>query len=311
MKKICISLVLIIFVKVVAYAQSTDPKSLIGRWNMTLDVNGKAKPSWMEVKLSGFKTLVGSYVSVAGSARPVAEVKFDNGDFHFEIPPQWESGNQNLKVEGKLTTSGIEGKVTEPNGKTYNWTGVKSPELKRDTLPTWTVPLQLFNGRDLTGWMADGPNQWEVVDGILTNPKAGANLITEQVFDDFKLIVEFRYPKGGNSGIYLRGRYEVQIEDSPKDADPNNILFGGVYGFLTPTEMATLGAGEWQRYEITLIGRKVTIVANGKIIINNLDIPGITGGALDSDEAAPGTIYLQGDHTAVEFRKIEIRKGEY
>ena len=64
--------------------------------------------------------------------------------------------------------------------------------------------------------------------------------------------------------------------------------------------------GEWQSYDITLVGRLVTVVLNGKTIISNQQIPGITGGALDSDEAAPGPLYLQGDHTAVEYRNIVL-----
>lgn len=289
------------------YVQSiADPKELIGRWDITLDVNGKAVPSWLEVKLSGHKTLVGYFVATSGSARPVAEVKFSDGKFRFEIPPQWEGGNQNMIIEGELTAGGIQGIMTDPNGKKWNWKGVKAPYLKRTTSPIWAKPINLFNGRDLTGWKASGANQWIVKDGILTSPKAGSNLITEQKFNDFKLHVEFRYPKGGNSGVYLRGRYETQIEDSPKDAHPNSVLFGGIYGFIPANEMATLGPDQWQTFDITLVGRMVTVVANGKTIISNQEIPGITGGAIDSNEGEPGPIYLQGDHMPIEFRKITI-----
>ncbi|WP_316789364.1 DUF1080 domain-containing protein [Pedobacter frigoris] len=290
-----------------AVIQSTaEPKDLIGRWDITVDVNGKSAPSWLEVKLSGFKTLVGYFVSTAGSARPVSEVKFDNGKFRFEIPPQWESGAQNLVIEGELTSGGMQGTMTDCDGKKYSWKGVKAPYLKRTSAPVWGKPINLFNGKDLAGWKASGKNQWVVKNGILTSPTAGSNLITEQKFNDFKLHVEFKYPEGGNSGIYLRGRYETQIEDSKKDAHPNSVLFGGIYGFLTANEMVTLGPGQWQTYDITLVGRLVTVVANGKTIISNQEIPGITGGALDSNEGEPGPIYLQGDHMPVEFRKIVI-----
>ena len=122
---------------------------------------------------------------------------------------------------------------------------------------------------------------------------------------DFKANIEFRYPEGSNSGIYLRGRYEVQIADN-YGLSPMDIYFGGVYGFLEPNENVAKKAGEWQTYEITLIGRRVTIVANGKTIIQDQTIPGITGGALDSDEAAPGPFMIQGDHGPVEFRKFEV-----
>ena len=283
-----------------------DVKDLIGRWDITVDKNGKPAPSWLEVKLSGTHTLVGYFVGTSGSARPVAKINFDNGKFSFAIPPQWEAGNQDFVIEGELTTSGIQGTVVTSEGQKYNWKGVRAPYLTRTTAPVWGKPIELFNGKDLTGWKALGNNQWKVINGVLTSDKSGANLVSDQKFTDFKLHVEFRYQKGSNSGVYLRGRYEVQIEDSPKDAHPSNILFGGVYGFLTPSEIAALGPDQWQTFDITLIGRKVTIVANGKTIISNQEIPGITGGALDSNEGEPGPVYIQGDHGPIEFRKIVI-----
>jgi len=213
----------------------------------------------------------------------------------------------NLSVEGEVVNGVLQGTITEPDGKTYRFKGVRAPELKRTAAVKWGKPNQLFNGKDLSGWKATGKtNQWVVKNGILTSPQSGSNLVSEQKFEDFKLHVEFKIPAGSNSGVYLRGRYEVQIEDSPKDAHPNAVLFAGVYGFLAANEMVNKGAGEWQTYDITLIGRLVTVVANGKTVISNQEIPGITGGALDSREAEPGPIYFQGDHGPVEFRKVII-----
>lgn len=131
-------------------------------------------------------------------------------------------------------------------------------------------------------------------------------MVSTRKFKDFKLHIEFKYHKESNSGVYLRGRYEVQIIDNPKTDHPNSHLFGGVYGFLVPNEMAVKGPDQWQSFDITLIGRMVTIVANGKTIICNQEIPGITGGALDSDEGAPGPIYFQGDHGPIMYRNIII-----
>ena len=128
-------------------------------------------------------------------------------------------------------------------------------------------------------------------------------------YEDFKLHIEFRYPKGSNSGVYLRGRYEVQIEDN-YGKEPTSTLFGGIYGFLTPNEMAALPAGEWQSFDITLVGRRVSVVANGKKIITDQIIPGITGGALDSKEGLPVPLMLQGDHGPVEYRNISIQLPE-
>ena len=115
-------------------------------------------------------------------------------------------------------------------------------------------------------------------------------------------------PPKGNSGVYLRGRYEVQVEDS-KGLELDSHHEGGVYGLLTPNEDAAKGPGEWQSFDITLYGRMVTVVLNGRAIIIRQEIPGITGGALDSKEGEPGPIYLQGDHAAIEYRKIVLTPG--
>jgi hypothetical protein len=284
----------------------TDTTQLIGRWDITIDENGKSAPSWMEVKISGIKTLVGYFVGASGSARPVAKVTLNNGKFSFSIPPQWEAGDQDLVIKGEVAASGLIGTITTSEGKTYNWKGVKAPYLKRTVAPVWGKTIELFNGKDLSGWKALGENQWEVKNGILTSSRSGANLISNEKFTDFKLHVEFRYQKGSNSGVYLRGRHEIQIEDSPKEQHPSSVLFSGVYGFLTPSEIAALGPNTWQTFDITLTGRMITLVVNGKTVITNQEIPGITGGALDSNEGEPGPIYIQGDHGPIEYKKITI-----
>ncbi|MCW5516590.1 DUF1080 domain-containing protein [Muriicola sp. Z0-33] len=282
-----------------------DENPLEGRWNLSISQEGKELPSWLEIRHSGTNTLVGRFVYAFGSARPIAEVKLQDGKFSFEIPPQWEPGKTNMKFEGALSGEKLMGTMVYTDGKSYDWEASRSPELPHNANPVWGESTALFNGKDLSGWQAMGENQWQVTDGILTSQKSGANLVSDQKFTDFKLNVEFRYPEGSNSGIYLRGRYEVQIADN-KGLAPSDIYFGGVYGFLTPNEMVAKAAGEWQTYEITLIGRRVTIVGNGKQIITDQIIPGMTGGALDNNEAAPGPILIQGDHGPVEFKKITI-----
>jgi len=284
-----------------------EAKDLLGRWDLEVTQEGSVAPSWLEIKLSGYNTLVGAFVAQSGSSRPVSHILLQDGKFSFAIPPQWEEGTGDIVIEGKLEGGNLIGTIQGIDGAISNFKGSKAPYLKRTSPVTWGEPIALFNGKDLSGWKASNEqNNWEVKDGILSNAKAGANLITEQKFDDFKLQVEFRYPAGSNSGIYLRGRYELQIEDSPKDQHPGPLYFGAIYGFLSPNEMAALGPNEWQTYDVTLVGRLVTVVANGKTIISNQEIPGITGGALDSKEGEPGPLYIQGDHGPIEFRKISI-----
>lgn len=286
-----------------AFAQ--DTKALEGRWDLVVAKDGKELPSWLEVKHSGNHTLVGRFVYAFGSARPISEVKLKDGKFSFSIPPQWEQGDRNMDFEGSLEGNGIKGTMVYTDGKSYTFTGTKAPSLMRDKEPAWDKAVPLFNGKDLKGWHTEGDNQWVVESGVLKSPKSGSNLFSDGKYNDFKLHVEFRCPKGSNSGIYLRGRYEVQIMDS-KGLEPEDGLFGGIYGFLTPNEMAAKDASEWQSYDITLIGRTVTVVANGKSIITSTLIPGITGGAIDSKEGEPGPLMIQGDHGPIEFKNITI-----
>jgi hypothetical protein len=302
-RSIVIAFAVIFISAMSASAQNVSPVE--GRWDITIDQNGKPTPSWLEVTHSGHKTLVGRFVYAFGSARPIAEVKLADGKYNFAIPPQWEPGDRYMEFEFTVNGDALAGTMTYTDGKKYNWTGTRAPSLRRTKAPVWDKPITLFNSKDLKGWTPQGENQWIVKDGVLTSPKSGANLVTDQKFTDFKLHVEFRYQKGSNSGIYLRGRYEVQIEDN-KGKEPTPGYFGGIYGFLTPSEMAAKDAGEWQSYDITLIGRHVTVEANGKVIISNQEIPGITGGAIDSNEGEPGPLLIQGDHGPVELRNIVI-----
>ncbi len=282
-----------------------DPPAIIGRWDLTVNYPGKEYPSWLEVSHSGYHTLVGRFVGSGGSARPISRVNFKDNKFNFSIPPQWEQGNNDITVEGTLQGDMLTGTITSSDGKTYNWVGVRAPLLKREGEVVWGNPITLFNGKDLDGWHAQGENQWQAVSGVLKSPKSGSNIMTDKTFTDFKLHIEFRYPKGSNSGVYLRGRYEVQIEDN-KGMEPQNDFISAVYGFLTPSEIAANGSGEWEVYDITLVGRMVTVIMNGKTVICNQQIPGVTGGAINSKEGDPGPILLQGDHGPIEFRNIVI-----
>jgi hypothetical protein len=146
---------------------------------------------------------------------------------------------------------------------------------------------------------------WQAENGVLANKLKGSDLLTEVKLEDFKLHIEVNYPEGSNSGIYLRGRYEVQVQDD-YGKEPHSRYMGGVYGHITPTANAAKPAGEWQVFDITLLGRWVTVELNGKVIIDNQEIPGITGGALDSREGEPGPIMLQGDHGPVSYRNIVV-----
>src|ERR1043166_3453086 len=176
---------------------------VVGRWDLTLTASdGRKLPSWLEVQGSGNHVLVGRFVAVVGSARPIARLDFAHDTLRFAIPSQWEAGTGDLRLEAVLAGDMLSGAVTMPDGTRLPLTGVRAPSLHRNAPPRWGTPVRLFNGRDLTGWHpAGGENQWKVIRGVLSNQKGGANLVTDRTVTDFKLHVEFRYPADGNSGI--------------------------------------------------------------------------------------------------------------
>lgn len=290
-----------------APAAAAIDSGLVGRWDITVQTPDGSRPSWLELWVSGRDALVGRFVGIVGSARPIAAVQVGGDSIHFAIPHQWENGDGELTVTGRLTSGRLAGSMTFPDGKRFEWTGVHAPALRGDATPKWGAPIHLLHANDLGGWQAQGgaQNQWVVTNGVLRSPHSGANIETTQKFKDFKLHIEFRYPKESNSGVYLRGRHEVQIQDDYGLA-PMDDRFSGVYGFISPSRIAAKRAGEWNAYDITLVGRMVTIIANGTRVICNQEIPGITGGAIDSDEGAPGPLLLQGDHGPIEYRNIII-----
>lgn len=299
-------LLLVLIVTIGSTRINAQTASPIGRWDLMVDLGNKQVPSWLEVKLSGIKTLVGYFVADGGSARPISKVNFSNGKISFSIPPQWENSEKDMVFEAELKGDKLTGAIISSMGQKQSVVGERAPLLTRTAPVVWGTPIKLFNGLNLNGWHGSkGRNQWVAENGVMKSPKSGANIISDQTFNDFKLHIEFRYPEGSNSGVYLRGRYEIQVEDN-RGQEPLSTFFGGIYGFITPNEMAAKAPGEWQTYDVTLVGRRVTVVANGIKIITDQIIPGITGGALDSKEGEPGPIMLQGDHGPIEYRNIII-----
>jgi hypothetical protein len=271
-----------------------------GRWDLTVVTPEATYPSWMELADEGATPAV-RVVGRTGSVHPAKDVKAQGSQLTLANGGSvWE-----LKIEhGKL--SGVErhGDVVAAQ-----LSGVIAPALKRDPPAAWTNPEPLFNGRNLTGWEFDDPskNHWSAQDGELRNDTGGANIRTTRKFDDFKLHIEYNCPPGGNSGVYLRGRYEIQVEYEPPAKNDQFHGMGSIYGFIAPTASVPGRPGQWETYDVTLVGRTVTVIRDGVKIIDDQQIPGITGGALDSHEAEPGPIYLQGDHTGgLKFRNITI-----
>jgi len=287
-------------------------KPFLGRWDLTVKTPRGELPSWIEVSEEQGEPRV-LMVGVTDHATPLAKVEFKQGELEFLSPKGEEGFAEDTLFKGKLAGGQLVGTTSSPGGASWRWTGRHAPSLKREGVPKWGKPITLFNGKDFTGWRFSDPRRassWTIEDGMLVSNGNGPEIITTSKFEDFKLHVDFNCGVKSNSGVYLRGRYEVQVE-TDSEAEPPNRQMGAVYGFLAPTPEQPRKPGEWQSYDITLVGRTVTVVQNGQTIIDHQEIPGITGGALDSHEGLPGPIYLQGSEEGrVAFRNIVVTPAE-
>ena len=325
---VLVATTLLIFV---ALAPAQGPKPFLGRWALTIPGGGAG---WLGVEQKkGY--LDASILWGGGSVVPVTSVYVDGDTLNVTRQNRVERKD----TEGKVirthyftetitaTVSGDKMTLTQtrPHGSgkgvtKRDFTGKRIPDLPKKpdlSKARYGKTINLFNGKNLEGWKLTNPGQkngWSVENGILKNnptqPKGRhisyGNLRTVDEFEDFNLTLEVNIPKGGNSGIYLRGIYEVQVSDTyGRNLDSHNM--GGIYSRITPTVAAEKPAGQWQTMDITLLDRHVTVILNGKTIIDNQPILGCTGGAMWSDESKPGPFYLQGDHTGINYRNIRLK----
>jgi hypothetical protein len=297
----------------------------VGRWDLTITPqNGAAYPGWMEITEKDGK-VEGRYQPRGGAWRPLVSAKVDNGHLIAVI----QGAGRGPEVSWDFTAfANKQGELlngTEKRGENAgpSLSGMRAPELKKPMPKEWNAPVDLFNGKDLTGWEPIGNvqnNKWVARDGELVNdnppPAEGqargpgaANIKTTGKYQDFKLHIEVNCPEHGNSGIYLRGRYEVQV-GTEGGSQPTHEM-GAIYSHFAPANGVDNRLGQWSTFDITFVGRYVTVIRDGVKIHDHVEIPGPTGGALDSNEAEPGPFFLQGDHVGViRYRNIRIQSAK-
>lgn len=280
----------------------------VGRWDFNLQTNNaRGGAAWLGVTEKGSGVEVW-YQPTGGNVYKVEDVKVNGSHMTLGLvkaTPERPAITWELDANGdKLTGSQKRGEQSMP------LSGVRMPELKRPEPKAWSNPEPLFNGKNLDGWQPLGNpanSHWTVKDGQLVNEAKGANLRSTREFTDFKVHFEVNCPDDANSGFYLRGRYEVQLEYEPLDHNPPERRIGSIYGRIAPKGDLARTPGKWETFDITLVGRTVTIVRNGKTTVDHQEIDGITGGAMNANEADPGPFYIQGDHTGgLMFRNITV-----
>lgn len=280
-----------------------------GRWNIRVEDEARSRAWWLEVTGAGTPTLQGRFVGFpGGDTNRIEKIALKDGVLRFTFERAAKGRSRAIRNEytARLVNGTLEGTCKSREGL-IRWTGRRAPEIADRDDGSWREgqPIHLFNGKDLTGWRGQIRGRdlgWVVEDGILKGLGKANNIETEAKFWNFVLHVEYRVAPRSNSGIGLRGRYEVQILDDA-GRTPNTHTNGALYSKIAPAVNASKPAGEWQTFDIRIVGRDVTIVLNGQQVVKGV-AEGPTAISTDPDEDQPGPISLQGDHGPVEFRKI-------
>jgi hypothetical protein len=284
-----------------------DGNPFVGRWNLSGTGDAADRIYWLEIKEDGGK-LSGMFLNRGGSPMPVQTIRIENGELIFQPAgrPDRPAPEFRAKLDGDKLVGTIVG-----GDRPVQWVGVRPAKwapTNANGRHTFAAPVELFDGKTLDGWIGQRRNQplgWSVVDGVMTNEEKANNLVSTERFKDFKIRAEYKLAPGSNSGIYLRGRYELQVlDDHGKPPEEHGHM--AIYAWTRPAVNASLPAGEWQTMEATIVRNRVSVTLNGKTVHDNAEIQAITGGALDADELAPGPIMVQGDHAKVWFRELTV-----
>ena len=287
-----------------------------GRWDISVPGESRRRAWWLEIKGAETGSVTGSFIGAPGGGlNQITNAKIENGELTWSFD-SWRKGQgkdaprRTGVYRARLVNGKLEGTLVVEGDQPIKWNAVRAPKFPAVDVSKLKPgkPVELFNGKDLTGWKPtreNTPMVWKVENGILKNQPGTTDIYTEGKFWDFKLHSEYRLGEHSNSGIGLRGRYEIQLlDDHGRPVSTHG--HGALYSRVEPSQNASKPAGEWQTSDITLVGNRVTVILNGVTIIDNKEVEGLTAIAIDPDEGQPGPIVIQGDHGSVEFRKMTL-----
>jgi hypothetical protein len=294
-------------------AMAADGNPFLGRWNLSGVGDASDRIYWLEIKedpsREGGGKLTGMFLNRGGSPQPLSAIRVENGELIFQPAggrPDRPAPEFRARLEGDKLVGTIAG-----GDRPVQWVGARPPKwppANANGRHTFAASVELFDGKTLDGWVGQRKNQpvgWSVVDGVMTNEERANNLVSKERFKDFKIHAEYKLAPGSNSGIYLRGRYELQVlDDHGKPPEEHGHM--AIYAWTRPAVNASLPPGEWQTMEATIVANRVSVTLNDKRVHDNAEIQALTGGALDAQETEPGPIMLQGDHGKVWFRKVTV-----
>jgi hypothetical protein len=290
-------------------ARGRPPPPVVGRWNLTLTgADGSTFPSWLEITFDDAGKLGGRLCGRVGVAEPLARVEWKKNQLTFVDVDRTADG---AKVErlyrAKINFGMLDGEVSGPTGPLWSFIGSRPPKFRERGRVPWGKSVALIS-KGLLGWRLRTSQKgscWKEVAGVLSNRGPCVDIVSDGRYQDFKLRLEFKLSRGSSTGVFLRGRYEVLLRDDAGER-PSNRGTGAVHGLIAPARNGAGPAEEWQALDVTMIGRRITALINGVRVLDNQEIPGPTGGALDSEEAIPGPIMLRGDQGEVSFRNIVV-----
>jgi hypothetical protein len=286
-------------------AQAAQPNPFLGRWNLTGTGENSANVYWLEITEDGGQ-LTGMFLNRGGSPTKLASVRIENGELIFQGAPR--RGGPGPEGRARAQGDRLAGTIKSATA-TVEFAGARPPKwppADANAPHRFGTPVELFDGKSMDAWdLVRKEFPWTIVDGLATNTLPGSNLVSKQKFQDYKIHAEYKLDNGSHSGIYWRGRYEMQVlGDMGRPVD--QISHMSVYGRIAPLVNASKPDNEWNTMDGIIVGNRISVTLNGQKVHDNTTLDAITGNALDANELEPGPIMLVGNDGKLWYRRVTI-----